>query len=193
MKPGNSFDSESRDRLKADKQSEVCPSQTVASWSSSERDLANNSPAQLSPDQCFNNSHSLNRSKAKSPLSPLAEGAEDGTADYSDIGVRIENHCDTFHIPNQVDRFHLKNSFPPIDNPAVCGGGQPQTSASPGSSPASIDNGIGNDFMGTEFYMDESLPSSLSEHHTDVHQQAIVSLLQVLLGCFLFNPHNISL
>lgn len=34
--------------------------------------------------------------------------------------------------------------------------------------------------MGTEFYMDESLPSSLSEHPTGSQHQAIVSLLQVL-------------
>ncbi|XP_063977047.1 RB1-inducible coiled-coil protein 1-like isoform X2 [Diachasmimorpha longicaudata] len=38
------------------------------------------------------------------------------------------------------------------------------------------------DFLGTEFYMDESLPSSLSEHHSDGHHQAIVNLLQENLG-----------
>ncbi|XP_046746748.1 RB1-inducible coiled-coil protein 1 isoform X2 [Diprion similis] len=60
-------------------------------------------------------------------------------------------------------------------------GGQQLDSA--GSS-SSLENGIG-DFMGTEFYMDESLPSSLSEHPgpgVDVHHQAIVSLLQENLG-----------
>jgi len=51
-------------------------------------------------------------------------------------------------------------------------------SGSGGSSPSV---GVGaTDFMGTEFYMDESLPSSLSEHPADGQHQAIVSLLQVL-------------
>jgi RB1-inducible coiled-coil protein 1 len=51
-------------------------------------------------------------------------------------------------------------------------------SGSGGSSPSV---GVGaTDFMGTEFYMDESLPSSLSEHSTNSQHQAIVSVLQVL-------------
>lgn len=53
-----------------------------------------------------------------------------------------------------------------------------QANGSGGSSP-SVEPG-NNDFLGTEFYMDESLPSSLSEHPNDGQHQAIVSLLQVL-------------
>ncbi|XP_076375282.1 autophagy-related 17 isoform X2 [Megalopta genalis] len=56
-----------------------------------------------------------------------------------------------------------------------------QLSSSGGSSP-SVGVGGGADFMGTEFYMDESLPSSLSEHPVDGQHQAIISLLQENLG-----------
>ncbi|XP_051169507.1 RB1-inducible coiled-coil protein 1 isoform X2 [Leptopilina boulardi] len=56
---------------------------------------------------------------------------------------------------------------------------QQQHCGSEGSSPVAVG---GADFMGTEFYMDESLPSSLSEHPTDSQHQAIVSLLQENLG-----------
>lgn len=49
-------------------------------------------------------------------------------------------------------------------------------SPSNGNSPA-IKGGTGNEFFGTEFYIDESLPSSLSEPQ----EEAFVSLLQVLM------------
>ncbi|CAD6208220.1 GSCOCG00010473001-RA-CDS [Cotesia congregata] len=49
-----------------------------------------------------------------------------------------------------------------------------------GSSPFA-DPSINNDFINTEFYIDESLPSSLSEHPNDAGH-AIVSLLQENLG-----------
>lgn len=54
-----------------------------------------------------------------------------------------------------------------------------------GSSPFA-DPSINNDFINTEFYIDESLPSSLSEHPND-DGHAIVSLLQVLDE---FTAHN---
>lgn len=53
---------------------------------------------------------------------------------------------------------------------------KPSQSQSNGNSPA-IRGGTGNEFFGTEFYIDESLPSSLSEPQ----EEAFVSLLQVLM------------
>ncbi|CAB0034544.1 unnamed protein product [Trichogramma brassicae] len=75
---------------------------------------------------------------------------------------------------------------PSVAAVATCSDGQQQKkprrqSGSDGSSPL-VGNapalGSANDFLATDFYMDESLPSSLSEHPTDSQHQAIVSMLQ---------------
>lgn len=66
-------------------------------------------------------------------------------------------------------------------NPTECGGSErPRLlSGSDVSSPSAAQAATA-DFVGTEFYMDESLPSSLSEHTSDQQHQAIVSYLEVL-------------
>ncbi|XP_058801847.1 RB1-inducible coiled-coil protein 1 isoform X2 [Phymastichus coffea] len=101
---------------------------------------------------------STSEKKDQQPLSPLTECVE--------------------HNPSSPK---LASNFPTNTTTSSCDGQQKKLrrqSGSDGSSP-SVGNGIGpNDFLGTEFYMDESLPSSLSEHPTDSQHQAIVSLLQ---------------
>ncbi|XP_012289128.1 RB1-inducible coiled-coil protein 1 isoform X1 [Orussus abietinus] len=111
-------------------------------------------------------------------LSPLAECAENPEA-----SSRANDRSRTRQNPTP------SSTFPPNRNPdpvsttrPVCDGEQlrqGRASGSPGSSP-----GVSNaaDFVGTEFYMDESLPSSLSEHPEDSQHQAIFSLLQENLG-----------
>ena len=82
------------------------------------------------------------------------------------------------------------NSFlNPTTTTNICScDGQPkklrQQSGSDGSSP-SVGNIPGaNDFLANDFYMDESLPSSLSENPSDSQHQAILSILQVSLTSF---------
>lgn len=114
-------------------------------------------------------------------LSPLTECVENGAADSSSCLLRSgANYRDALPLEEQHSLSPNPSSLPPSS--VMCDGQQQQhqhpLSGSGGSSPSV---GVGaTDFMGTEFYMDESLPSSLSEHPADGQHQAIVSLLQVL-------------
>lgn len=120
-------------------------------------------------------------SERPAQLSPLTECVENGAVDC------LLHHDASSGLPKYRDGLPLEetNSLNPPSLPrssVMCDGQQLQhqhpLSGSGGSSPSV---GVGaTDFMGTEFYMDESLPSSLSEHPADGQHQAIVSLLQVL-------------
>lgn len=119
-------------------------------------------------------------------LSPLTECVENGGAVDSSVCL-LRN--DASGLSNYRDALPLEEQHSPSPNPSslprssvMCDDQQHHyhhpLSGSGGSSPSV---GVGTtDFMGTEFYMDESLPSSLSEHPADGQQQAIMSLLQVL-------------
>lgn len=117
-------------------------------------------------------------------LSPLTECVENGTADSSSCLLRsgmsgLTNYPDALPLE---EPHSLSPNPPSLPRSSVTCDDQHQhqhpVSGSGGSSPSV---GVGaTDFMGTEFYMDESLPSSLSEHPADSQHQAIVSLLQVL-------------
>ncbi|XP_076291069.1 autophagy-related 17 isoform X2 [Lasioglossum baleicum] len=130
---------------------------------------------------------SLSVSERPSQLSPLTECAEN-----------VESSCLLHRAANGLSKYSEQPASsataeeprslspnPSSFNPrsVLCDGQQQQRhqlSSSGGSSPSV---GVGAaDFMGTEFYMDESLPSSLSEHPADGPQQAIISLLQENLG-----------
>ena len=117
-------------------------------------------------------------------LSPLTECVENGAADSSSCLLRrgvsgLSNYRDAIPLEEQ----HSLSPNPPSLRSSVMCDGQHQQHQHPlsGSGGSSPSVGVGaTDFMGTEFYMDESLPSSLSEHPADGQHQAIVSLLQVL-------------
>lgn len=120
-------------------------------------------------------------------LSPLTECAENIEPN---LLLRYRSTLSTSEcLPNKRDEPSSCNSNPissSLPQSSVMCDGQLQQQQhnhnrqpdSGGSSPFA-DPGP-TDFMGTEFYMDESLPSSLSEHPSDGQHQAIVSLLQVL-------------
>lgn len=119
-------------------------------------------------------------SERPAQLSPLTECVENGASDSTCL-----LHLDASGISKYRDVMSLEepNSLSQNSFPVTCDGQQHQyqrsLSGSGNSSSPSV--GVGaTDFMGTEFYMDESLPSSLSEHPADGQHQAIVSLLQVL-------------
>lgn len=119
-------------------------------------------------------------------LSPLTECVENGAADSSVCLLRndasdLSNYRDTT-LPLKEQHSLSPNPSSLLRSSVMCDDQQHHyhhpLSGSGGSSPSV---GVGaTDFMGTEFYMDESLPSSLSEHPADGQHQAIVSLLQVL-------------
>ncbi|EGI64641.1 RB1-inducible coiled-coil protein 1 [Acromyrmex echinatior] len=119
-------------------------------------------------------------------LSPLTECVENGAADSSSCLLRrgvsgLSNYRDAIPLEEQ----HSLSPNPPSLRSSVMCDGQHQQHQHPlsGSGGSSPSVGVGaTDFMGTEFYMDESLPSSLSEHPADGQHQAIVSLLQENLG-----------
>ncbi|KAG5325461.1 RBCC1 protein, partial [Pseudoatta argentina] len=119
-------------------------------------------------------------------LSPLTECVENGAADSSSCLFRrgvsgLSNYRDAIPLEEQ----HSLSPNPPSLRSSVMCDGQHQQHQHPlsGSGGSSPSVGVGaTDFMGTEFYMDESLPSSLSEHPADGQHQAIVSLLQENLG-----------
>ncbi|XP_067213195.1 RB1-inducible coiled-coil protein 1 isoform X2 [Linepithema humile] len=125
-------------------------------------------------------------SERPAQLSPLTECVENGAADSSVCLLRsgasgLSNYRDVLPLEEQHS---LSPNPPSLTRSSVMCDGQHQhqhpLSGSGGSSPSV---GVGaTDFMGTEFYMDESLPSSLSEHPADGQHQAIVSLLQENLG-----------
>ncbi|XP_043470313.1 RB1-inducible coiled-coil protein 1 isoform X1 [Leptopilina heterotoma] len=137
---------------------------------------------------------SLTTSERLHQLSPLTECIENGVSNSHDHYLS----CDAQPFSNNplslitnVPRNSLNsNPSTTVSQPVGCDGQQKlqieqqqqqqqQQCGSEGSSPVAVG---GTDFMGTEFYMDESLPSSLSEHPTDSQHQAIVSLLQENLG-----------
>ncbi|KYM82111.1 RB1-inducible coiled-coil protein 1 [Atta colombica] len=119
-------------------------------------------------------------------LSPLTECVENGAADSSSCLLRrgvsgLLNYRDAIPLEEQ----HSLSPNPPSLRSSIMCDGQHQQHQHPlsGSGGSSPSVGVGaTDFMGTEFYMDESLPSSLSEHPADGQHQAIVSLLQENLG-----------
>lgn len=122
-------------------------------------------------------------SERPAQLSPLTECVENGAAE-SASGCLL-HHDAKYHDTLPLEESNSLSPNPPsLPRSSVLCDGQQQhhhhhpLSGSGGSSP-SVGMG-GTDFMGTEFYMDESLPSSLSEHPADGQHQAIVSLLQVL-------------
>ncbi|XP_071633137.1 uncharacterized protein Atg17 isoform X1 [Temnothorax longispinosus] len=120
-------------------------------------------------------------------LSPLTECVENGVADSSSCLLRsgvsgLSNYRDALPLEEQHS---LSPNPPSLPRSSVMCDGQHQQHQHPlsGSGGSSPSVGVGaTDFMGTEFYMDESLPSSLSEHPADGQHQAIVSLLQENLG-----------
>ncbi|XP_029038342.1 RB1-inducible coiled-coil protein 1 isoform X1 [Osmia bicornis bicornis] len=132
---------------------------------------------------------SMSVSERPAQLSPLAECVENGE---SSCLLHRANNClpkyrDSGPI-NTEESNSLSPNPPSSTRSVLCDGQQQQQqqqqrhqlSGSGGSSPSA---GVGaTDFMATEFYMDESLPSSLSEHPNDGQHQAIVSLLQENLG-----------
>ncbi|EFN87856.1 RB1-inducible coiled-coil protein 1 [Harpegnathos saltator] len=128
-------------------------------------------------------------SERPAQLSPLTECVENGAVD-SAAGCLL-HHDASGGLSKYRDGLSLEETNSLSPNPSslprssvMCDGQQLQhqhpLSGSGGSSPSV---GVGaTDFMGTEFYMDESLPSSLSEPPADGQHQAIVSLLQENLG-----------
>ncbi|CAK9828512.1 RB1-inducible coiled-coil protein 1 [Anthophora retusa] len=162
-------------------------STNVSPLNSKVADLTNRSSSSSEPGSFH--FPSLSVSERPAQLSPLTECAENG-----------ESTCLLHRVTtNTLSNYHELPSITPITaeepsslspNPpsslsrsVMCDGQQQQCHqlSSSGSSSPSV--GVGaTDFMGTEFYMEESLPSSLSEHPGDGQHQAIVSLLQENLG-----------
>lgn len=134
---------------------------------------------------------SLTTSERLHQLSPLTECIENGVSNSHDHYLSCEaqpfSNNPLSLITNVPRNSSNSNPSTTVSQPVGCDGQQTlqieqqqqqqQQCGSEGNSPVAVG---GNDFMGTEFYMDESLPSSLSEHPTDSQHQAIVSLLQVL-------------
>ena len=125
---------------------------------------------------------SLTTSERPSQLSPLTECIENGASGSNHLMCYPKTFS---NVPLSLIS-DIPNSASPnpsaVSQPVGCDGQtkehqRQEHCGSEGSSPVGVG---GADFMGTEFYMDESLPSSLSEHPTDSQHQAIVSLLQVL-------------
>lgn len=179
-------------KQKRQKQLEVCASRSVSPASSTSTnvsplnskvaDLTTRSSSSSEPGSFQFPSLSA-ASERPAQLSPLTECVENGAADSS---VCL-HHSD---LSNYRDVLSLEEPHFPSPNPislprssVMCDDQHQQQHLHPlsGSGDSSPSIGVGTtDFMGTEFYMDESLPSSLSEHPGDGQHQAIVSLLQVL-------------
>ena len=133
-----------------------------------------------------------NFSISPAPLSSLAECPENVENSISAISIINSNSNNRVAFARSYCRSSpardVARSLSPIptsQSRSACDGHhqhqqqQRQLASGSGGSSPSVDQGT-IDFLGTEFYMDESLPSSLSEHPNDRQQQAIVSLLQVL-------------
>ncbi|XP_078047193.1 autophagy-related 17 isoform X1 [Augochlora pura] len=168
-------------------------STNVSPLNSKVGDLSNRSSSSNEPGSFhFPN---LSISERPAQLSPLTECAEN--VESSSLLHRAANGLSKYSEQPTSSTAEEPSSLSP--NPSsltpsvLCDGQQQQQhhhhqqqqqrhqlSSSGGSSPSV---GVGGaDFMGTEFYMDESLPSSLSEHPVDGQHQAIISLLQENLG-----------
>ncbi|XP_035733946.1 RB1-inducible coiled-coil protein 1-like isoform X2 [Vespa mandarinia] len=182
---------------KRQKQLEVGASRSVSPASSSSTNVSplNTKVADLTSRFSTSNEPSsfhfpsLTISERPSQLSPLTECAENGES-----SSQLQSATYGFPKHRQItpsvssDKIEDSNSLcpnpPTLPHSVTCDGQQQQLqyyqlSGSGGSSPSI---GVGaTDFMGTEFYMDDSLPSSLSEPPADGHQ-AIVSFLQESLG-----------
>lgn len=191
LKP-SSFDGTQQKRQK---QLEVGASRSVSPASSSSTNVSplNTKVADLTSRFSTSNEPgsfhfpSLTISERPSQLSPLTECAENGES-----SSQLQSATYGFPKHRQItpsvssDKIEESNSLcpnpPTLPHSMTCDGQQQQLqyyqlSGSGGSSPSI---GVGaTDFMGTEFYMDDSLPSSLSEPPADGHQ-AVVSFLQVL-------------
>lgn len=178
-------------KQKRQKQLEVCASRSVSPASSTSTnvsplnskvaDLTTRSSTSSEPGSFQFPSLSAT-SERPVQLSPLTECAENGAADSSVCLIHsgLSNYRDVLPLEEPHSLSPNPTSLP--RSSVMCDDQHQQhqhpLSGSGGSSPSV---GIGaTDFMGTEFYMDESLPSSLSEHPADGQHQAIVSLLQVL-------------
>ena len=160
-------------------------STNVSPLNSKVADLTNRSSSSSEPGSFH--FPSLSVSERPAQLSPLTECAENGESSSCLLHRAAANGLSKYHETPSTTMAEEPNSLSPnpsssLSRSAMCDGQQQQRqqqlSGSGGSSPS-----IGvcaTDFMGTEFYMDESLPSSLSEHPVDGQHQAIVSLLQVL-------------
>ncbi|KZC12971.1 RB1-inducible coiled-coil protein 1, partial [Dufourea novaeangliae] len=149
-------------------------------------DLTNRSSSSSSEPGSFH-FPSLSVSERPAQLSPLTECAENGESScplHRATNGLPPKYRDQTSAPTAEEPNSLSPNPSSLTRSVMCDGQQHQQrhqlSGSGGSSPSV---GVGaNDFMGTEFYMDESLPSSLSEHPADGQHQAIVSLLQENLG-----------
>ncbi|KAK9308805.1 hypothetical protein QLX08_001395 [Tetragonisca angustula] len=162
-------------------------STNVSPLNSKVADLTNRSSSSSEPGSFH--FPSLSVSERPAQLSPLTECAENGESSSCLLHRAAANGLSKYHETPSTTMAEEPNSLSPnpsssLSRSAMCDGQQQQRqqqlSGSGGSSPS-----IGvcaTDFMGTEFYMDESLPSSLSEHPVDGQHQAIVSLLQENLG-----------
>ncbi|XP_017792891.1 PREDICTED: RB1-inducible coiled-coil protein 1 isoform X1 [Habropoda laboriosa] len=162
-------------------------STNVSPLNSKVADLTNRSSSSSEPGSFH--FPSLSVSERPAQLSPLTECAENGES--SCLLHRVTtNALSNYHelpsiTPIATEEQNSLSPNPPssLSRSVMCDGQQQQCHqlSSSGSSSPSI--GVGaTDFMGTEFYMEESLPSSLSEHPGDGQHQAIVSLLQENLG-----------
>ncbi|KAI4504496.1 hypothetical protein M0802_000046 [Mischocyttarus mexicanus] len=185
---------------KKQKQLEVGASRSVSPASSSSTNVSplNTKVADLTSRIYTSNEPSsfhfpsLTVNERPTQLSPLTECAENGESSSSQL-----QSAATYGYPKHrqitpsvsSDKIEASNSLSPnpptLSHSVMCDGQQQQQlqsyqlSGSEGSSPSV---GVGaTDFMGTEFYMDDSLPSSLSEPPGDGHQ-AVVTFLQESLG-----------
>ncbi|EZA53375.1 RB1-inducible coiled-coil protein [Ooceraea biroi] len=180
-------------KQKRQKQLEVCASRSVSPASSTSTNVSplNSKVADLttrlstsSEPGSFQFPSLSAASERPAQLSPLTECVENGAADSSVCLLHrgLSNYRDVLPLE---EPHSLSPNPPSLPRSSVMCDGQHQQHQHPlsGSGGSSPSVGVGaTDFMGTEFYMDESLPSSLSEHPADGQHQAIVSLLQENLG-----------
>ncbi|XP_017754917.1 PREDICTED: RB1-inducible coiled-coil protein 1 isoform X1 [Eufriesea mexicana] len=160
-------------------------STNVSPLNSKVADLTNRSSSSSEPGSFH--FPSLSVSERPAQLSPLTECAENGESSCL-LHRATANGLPKYHELPSTTMAEEPNSLSPnppssLSRSVMCDGQQQQRHQLSGSGGSSPSVGVAaTDFMGTEFYMDESLPSSLSEHPADGHHQAIVSLLQENLG-----------
>ncbi|CAL7935954.1 unnamed protein product [Xylocopa violacea] len=161
-------------------------STNVSPLNSKVADLTNRSSSSSEPGSFH--FPSLSASERPAQLSPLTECAENGESSSMLHRATQNNGLPKYHELASTGAHDEPSSLSPnpsssLSRSVMCDGQQQQCHQLSGSGGSSPSAGVGaTDFMGTEFYMDESLPSSLSEHPADGQHQAIVSLLQENLG-----------